>query len=298
MFDPDHGARAAIHHHAHHGCELSQARRHRNRVDQNHDRADLRAVCFRPAPAPADHHRGGFPSNPESLNGQQAGTPVNDFHGCRLIVAAAVRVDGAVSFPVRAADARPRRAAWGHGECLCDDRPRDLAGDDEILGTPVRHQLRDGRRHRHHDGIPVRNELGLLQPLRRGHFRRAAGDRRPDGVFSGSDIHRAVLLWLGQAHPSSASVRDLAGGARLKSFGTVDSDRQWLDAVSGRREIQSRHHADGSHRLHAGAVQSGGAGEIRPYRQRRLRHRRDVRACPSAPSTCSGAGTSNWPSGR
>ena len=38
----------------------------------------------------------------------------------------------------------------------------DLAADDEILGRAVRHQLRDGRRDRHHDGVPVRHELGLL----------------------------------------------------------------------------------------------------------------------------------------
>ena len=33
---------------------------------------------------------------------------------------------------------------------------------------------------------------------------------------------------------------------RLESFGTVDPDRQWLDAVSRRRGFQSRHHADGA----------------------------------------------------
>jgi hypothetical protein len=35
-----------------------------------------------------------------------------------------------------------------HGDGLRHDRPRDLAADDEVLGRAVRHQLRDGRRHR------------------------------------------------------------------------------------------------------------------------------------------------------
>ena len=67
-------------------------------------------------------------------------------------------------------------------------------------------------------------------------------------------------------------------GARHQPFGAVDPDRQWLDAVSGRRALQCRHHAHGSDRLHGGAVQSRGAGEIRAYGERRLCHRLDVRA--------------------
>ena len=53
----------------------------------------------------------------------------------------------------------------------------------EILGRSVRHQFRHGRRHRHHHGIPVRHELGLLLALCRRRVRRAAGDRRTDGVL-------------------------------------------------------------------------------------------------------------------
>jgi cytochrome bd-type quinol oxidase subunit 1 len=34
---------------------------------------------------------------------------------------------------------------------------------DQILGNLVRHQFRDGRRHRRHAGVPVRHELGLLR---------------------------------------------------------------------------------------------------------------------------------------
>ena len=44
--------------------------------------------------------------------------------------------------------------------------------DDAVLGGSVRHQLRHGRGDRHHHGIPVRHELGLLLALRRRHLRR------------------------------------------------------------------------------------------------------------------------------
>ena len=40
--------------------------------------------------------------------------------------------------------------------------------------------------------------------------------------------------------------RHLAGGAGHQSLGAVDPDRQWLDAVSSRRALQSQHHAHGS----------------------------------------------------
>jgi hypothetical protein len=47
---------------------------------------------------------------------------------------------------------------------------RIYQGHDEVLGKALRHQLRDGRHHRHHDGVPVRHELGVLLPLRRRHL--------------------------------------------------------------------------------------------------------------------------------
>ena len=96
----------------------------------------------------------------------------------------------------------------------------------------------------------------------------------------------------------AASDRHLAGGARHQPLGAVDPDRQWLDAVSGRRPLQSRHHAHGSHRLHGGAVQSGGAGQVRAHRQRRLCHRLDVRAGDQRLVSAARAASSNSPSAR
>ena len=37
--------------------------------------------------------------------------------------------------------------------------------------------------HRHHAGIPVRHQLGLLLALRGRHLRRPAGHRGPDGLL-------------------------------------------------------------------------------------------------------------------
>jgi ATP-binding cassette subfamily C protein CydC len=117
----------------------------------------------------------------------------------RRAVAPAIRDDGHVSLPLRAADAGSFDPRGHHGDGLCDDQPPDLAADDEVLGHAVRHQLRARRRHRHHHGIPVRHELELLQPLCRRHLRRAAGDRGADGLLPRGDLRRAVLLRLGQA---------------------------------------------------------------------------------------------------
>ena len=64
--------------------------------------------------------------------------------------------------------------------------------------------------------------------------------------FLEGDLHRPVLLRLGPAAARRPSGRHLAGGARHQPLGAVDPDRQWLDAESGRRALQSRHHAHGS----------------------------------------------------
>ncbi len=81
----------------------------------------------------------------------------------------------------------------------------DLPRHDEVLGEALRHQFRDGRHHRDHDGVPVRHELGVLLALRRRHLRRAAGARGADGVLHGVDVRRPVLLRLGPAAARSST---------------------------------------------------------------------------------------------
>jgi len=53
----------------------------------------------------------------------------------------------------------------------------------KFCGNVVRHQFRDGRRHRRDHGIPVRHELGALFLLCRRYFWRSAGDRRLMAFF-------------------------------------------------------------------------------------------------------------------
>ncbi len=92
------------------------------------------------------------------------------------------------------------------------------------------------------------------------------------------DLRRPVLLRLGSHEQARSPGGDLAGGDRLQHVGLVDIDRQRLDAKSGRRAIQSRHHADGTDLVLGSAVQSDRAVEVRAYGQRRLRHRLDLHA--------------------
>ena len=216
----------------------------------------------------------------------------------RRVVAPAIRADRPLSFPVCPADLGVVAAARHHGERLCDDRTPDLAADDPILGDSVRHQLCHGCGYRHHDGVSVRYELGLLLALRRRHFRCAARHRRVDGVFSRSKLRRSVLLWLGPTAKAWAFDRHLARRARRQFLGSVDPDRQWLDAEPGRRPLQLLDNADGARVVLRSGVQPGGSGEVRPHRQRRLRHRLDVRARGQRLLSCCAAATSRSPNAR
>ena len=115
-----------------------------------------------------------------------------------------------------------------------------------FLGEIVRHQFRHGGRHRHHHGISVRHQLGLLLALCRRHIRRAAGDRRPYGLLPGSDLRRLVFLRLGPVVEARPSDGDVAGGDRLEPLGSMDTRRQRMDAESGWRSLQPGHHEDGA----------------------------------------------------
>src|ERR1035437_6941152 len=88
----------------------------------------------------------------------------------RRAFAAAIRADRDVSLSVCAADAWAIGPRGDDGDRLRDDGPNHLARHDQVLGSALRNQLRPWSRHRHHHGIRVRNELGLLLALRRRHF--------------------------------------------------------------------------------------------------------------------------------
>src|SRR6185437_705892 len=120
--------------------------------------------------------------------------------------------------------------------------------------------------------------LGVLRTLCRRRVRRAARHRGPDGLLSRGHAGRPLLLWVGAALQGRPSRRHRRRRDRQQFLGALDPDRQWLDAVSRRCQVQSRYDAHGSQRLHGRAVQSGGAGQVRPYRRGRLRHGIGLRA--------------------
>jgi cytochrome d ubiquinol oxidase subunit I len=90
----------------------------------------------------------------------------------------------------------------------------------------------------------------------------------------------------------------VAGGDRLEFLSPVDPDRQWLDAEPGRRPVQPDDHADGNDRFLRGAVQRGGAGQIRPHGFGRLCHRLRLRARRFGLVPAERTATWNWHAGR
>ena len=191
---------------------------------------------------------------------------VHDQYGSRGAIAAPVCADGALSLSVRAPDAGAVVHARHHGERVRSDRQADLAGRDPVLGQAVRDQLRAGRGDGPDHGVRVWHQLGLLLALCRRYFRGAAGDRGADGLFPRGDLCRHDGVRLGSHVEARALVHHADGGGGHQLLGAVDPDRQWLDAASGRRGVQPADHADGGQRLCRGAVQPGGAGQVRSHR--------------------------------
>ena len=92
----------------------------------------------------------------------------------------------------------------------------------------------------------------------------------------------------------AAPVRHLPGGARHQPLGALDPDRQRLDAESGRRALQHRHHAHGGDRLRRGAASTRWR---RPSSSTRSPPATSPARCScwrSAPSTCCAAATARW----
>ena len=145
-----------------------------------------------------------------------------------------------------------------------------------LLRHAVPHQLRDGGRHRHRPGVPVRHELVELLGVRGQHLRRPARDGGAARVLPRVDVHRAVAVRPQPAAPAGAHALDLRGEPGHRRVRVLYPRRQRLDAASGRLP----HHREqgGTHRLLGGAAELDAVGRVLPYRARRLRDRRDVRA--------------------
>ena len=137
---------------------------------------------------------------------------------------------------------------------------RKSTNDDEVLGQAVRHQLRAGRGHRHHDGVPVRHQLVLLSQYVGDIFGTPLAIEGlmvlPESTFVG-------LFFFGWERLSVKHLMVTYWWHWGRTLGAVDLDRQWLDAVSGGCRVQSGNPADGADQLRRGVLQPGGAGQVR-----------------------------------
>ena len=135
---------------------------------------------------------------------------------------------------------------------------RALPAADQVLRQAVPDQLRDGRRHRHRAGVPVRHELERLLPLRRRRLRRPAGHRGAARVLPRVHLPRAVDLRLGPA-AQAASTWPASGWSRigtLLSAYFILAANSWMQHPVGYR-YQPAHRPRRAHRLLGGADQQG-----------------------------------------
>ena len=114
------------------------------------------------------------------------------------------RGGSSVSRPSTTSSSSRSRSVWSCSSRSCRRRGTAPVTDKwlqghQVLRQALPHQLRDGRRHRHRAGVPVRHELERLLPLRRRHLRCAARGRGPARVLPRVDVHRPVDLRLGPA---------------------------------------------------------------------------------------------------
>ena len=156
-------------------------------------------------------------------------------------------------------------------------RQGEVPQADQVLRQALPDQLRDGRGHRHRAGVPVRDELERLLPLRRRHLRCAAGPRGPARVLPGVHLPRAVDLRLGPAAEEAPPGHHLDRRDRHHPQRLLHPGRQLLHAEPGRLHLQRGPRPGRADRLRGGADQPGGAGHL-PAPDRRLLHgRRGVR---------------------
>ena len=122
----------------------------------------------------------------------------------------------------------------GHdGNQVRAHRGRNLQTHGQVLGQTVSDQLRPGRGHRHHPGVPVRHQLVALFDLCRRYFRVAAGHRSHGGLLFGIHLPWRVDLRLEPAVAQAPLYGHLAGGLRRQLLGPVDHPGQRLHAAPG-----------------------------------------------------------------
>ena len=128
---------------------------------------------------------------------------------------------------------RPRRA-------LAPDRPRNVSQPLSVLAQDLRDHLRDGRRVRDRDVLPVRHELvGFFRPRRTGH-RTVDGLRSAHGVLSRGRFPGRDALRPHARRARAAFHGDARRRRRHSRLGILDPVGEQLDAYPGRPLGQRR----------------------------------------------------------
>ena len=115
----------------------------------------------------------------------------------------------------------------GKGECT-ERRP--------VLGAHLRHHVRDGRRHRHPDGVPVRHELGPFLAIRRAVVGQTLFMEGRVRVLRRISFLGVFLLRREARSPASTGSRP-SRSRRGRALGLLHRRHQRLDAASGRLRV-------------------------------------------------------------
>src|ERR1700690_1072407 len=90
-----------------------------------------------------------------------------EYYGCCGFEQVTIRAHEYVPLDLCTAHAGALPRDRVHENTLRKERRRDVPQDGEVLGQVIPDQLCTRHRHRHHPGIPVRNELGRVFEIRR-----------------------------------------------------------------------------------------------------------------------------------
>ena len=119
----------------------------------------------------------------------------------------AVRHHDRLPLPLRPAHHRARLHRGRLPDGLVPERQREVPAPDPVLREALPHQLRDRRRDGDRPGVPVRDELERLHPLRGRHLRGPARHRGPAGLLPRIDVPRASGSSAGTASPRGSTWR-------------------------------------------------------------------------------------------
>src|SRR5664280_2029831 len=201
----------------------------------------------------------------------------------------AVRHHDRLPLPVRPPDDRAVVLRCRPADRLGAHRRREVPAPDPVLRRAVPHQLRARRGHRYRPGVPVRDELERLQPLRRRYLRGAPGDRGTARVLPRVDLPGPLDLRLGPPPEEGSPGHHLDHRGRDGDLRLHHPGRQLLDAAPGGLRVQRRRWPRRAEGLPGGSPQQHGRHHLLPHDRGRLPDHRRVRgrdrdvAAPSPP---------------